>query len=229
MYFVDAKQAGTMKEIPRLHDNQICVQSKMTSEKPCNEPCRAETRRNQVLCAAAQCFRQSGFHGASMANIARAAGMSVGHIYHYFENKEAIIAAFVAAEQEKTRSLLEMLIAAENTIDAMVEHAGSGLDDSLDGDTMALHLEMLAEARRNPRVATLLSESDRALDALGDEVIRKARRGLPPLSPAEVRARVEAICALFQGLGLRGLTSHRLERDAVLAVLQRTIRQIVES
>ncbi|MBE9608018.1 TetR/AcrR family transcriptional regulator [Chitinilyticum piscinae] len=201
----------------------------MTSEKSCNEPCRAETRRNQVLCAAAQCFRQSGFHGASMANIARTAGMSVGHIYHYFENKEAIIAAIVAAEQEKTRALLELMISAENTIEAMIEFADKGLDEHLDSANVALQLEILAEVSRNPRVAEILSASDRALEDLGDQLLSKARSGLPPLPPDELGARIEAICALFQGLGLRGLTSQRLERNAVLAVLQRTIRQIVSS
>ncbi len=46
-----------------------------------------ESRRQQILDAACDQVRQSGFHGASMADIARAAGLSVGQIYRYFENK----------------------------------------------------------------------------------------------------------------------------------------------
>jgi TetR/AcrR family transcriptional regulator, repressor for uid operon len=49
----------------------------------------AEARREQVLDAAAHCFRRHGYHGASMAEIAGAAAMSPGHIYHYFQSKEA--------------------------------------------------------------------------------------------------------------------------------------------
>ena len=41
---------------------------------------RAVLRRNQVLDAAAICFRNHGFHGASMAQISKTAGMSPGHI-----------------------------------------------------------------------------------------------------------------------------------------------------
>ena len=41
---------------------------------------RAGKRCEQVLDAAAACFRRRGFHGASMAEISREAGMSVGHI-----------------------------------------------------------------------------------------------------------------------------------------------------
>ena len=37
------------------------------------------------------CFRASGFHAASMSQIASEAGLSVGQIYRYFSNKDAII------------------------------------------------------------------------------------------------------------------------------------------
>ena len=47
-----------------------------------------EARREQILDAACDCVRRAGFHGASMAEIAQAAGVSVGQIYRYFENKE---------------------------------------------------------------------------------------------------------------------------------------------
>ena len=45
-----------------------------------HEQPRAEARKTQVLNAATECFRRQGFHGASMAQISKAAGMSVGHI-----------------------------------------------------------------------------------------------------------------------------------------------------
>jgi len=51
-----------------------------------------DARRAQIRAAAGECFRQHGFHGTSIAQISKRAGMSTGHIYHYFENKEAIIA-----------------------------------------------------------------------------------------------------------------------------------------
>ena len=43
-----------------------------------------EARRQQILDAACDCVRQAGFHGASMAEIAKASGLSVGLIYRYF-------------------------------------------------------------------------------------------------------------------------------------------------
>lgn len=200
----------------------------MTNNTPSNDPCKTEARRNQVLCAAAQCFRQSGFHGASMANIARTAQMSVGHIYHYFANKEAIIGAFVTFEHDKNRLVLQSLIDADNTIQAMLDHAACGLDENLDAKNISLHLEILTEATRNPNIAAILQESDRELCELSYQLMLKARGSLKPLPAAMMNARAEAIVALFQGFGLRSLVSQRLERDEVLAVLRQTIQHIVE-
>ena len=44
-----------------------------------------------ILHAAARCFVRDGFHRASISDICAEAGISPGHIYHYFENKEAIV------------------------------------------------------------------------------------------------------------------------------------------
>ena len=56
----------------------------------------AKRRKEQVLVAAVECFKLQGFHKTSMSQISAAAGMSSGHIYHYFGSKEAIVEAIVA-------------------------------------------------------------------------------------------------------------------------------------
>src|SRR6185312_9438459 len=56
---------------------------------------RDQTRRDQIVRAARRCVVRRGFHGASMAEIAAAARMSVGQIYRYFPSKEAIVHAIV--------------------------------------------------------------------------------------------------------------------------------------
>lgn len=56
---------------------------------------RGQSRRQQILDAAAACFIREGFHGASIARIAKEAGMSAGNLYHFFSGKEAMIAALV--------------------------------------------------------------------------------------------------------------------------------------
>jgi AcrR family transcriptional regulator len=46
-----------------------------------------EARRNQILDAAAVVFAEKGFHQATTKQIAKAAGVSEGTIYNYFDNK----------------------------------------------------------------------------------------------------------------------------------------------
>lgn len=49
------------------------------------------SRRNQILDAALRCFKKQGFHKTTLRDIAQEFGMSAGHIYNYFSNKEAAI------------------------------------------------------------------------------------------------------------------------------------------
>ncbi|MEU8823230.1 TetR/AcrR family transcriptional regulator [Streptomyces sp. NPDC048636] len=58
--------------------------------KPRRRQARGERRVQQLLDAAANVFRQSGYTGASTNAIAREAGVSPGTLYQFFPNKEAI-------------------------------------------------------------------------------------------------------------------------------------------
>ena len=73
----------------------------MTAEMAETERSRADLRRAQILEAAHECFSREGFHAASMASIAAQADLSVGQIYRYFENKEAVIEAICVSKLEE--------------------------------------------------------------------------------------------------------------------------------
>lgn len=48
-------------------------------------------RREKIVDAAARLFADKGFHGASIADLADACGISKSLIYHYYESKEDIL------------------------------------------------------------------------------------------------------------------------------------------
>src|SRR6267154_1714933 len=54
-----------------------------------------EDRREQIIDAAMRVFSQKGFTRATNKDIAREAGITPGLIYHYFENKEALLRAII--------------------------------------------------------------------------------------------------------------------------------------
>ncbi len=54
-------------------------------------PEQHESKRREILAAAHRCFLRHGLQGASVAVICNEAGISPGHLYHYFPSKEAIV------------------------------------------------------------------------------------------------------------------------------------------
>ena len=54
---------------------------------------KTEARRTKILEAAQSEFAEKGFHDATIAEIARAAGVSEGSIYEYFSSKEGVLFA----------------------------------------------------------------------------------------------------------------------------------------
>jgi len=61
-----------------------------TSSDPIREQL-IQARRNQILDAAAAVFAEKGFHRATTKEIAKAAGVSEGTIYNYFDSKADLL------------------------------------------------------------------------------------------------------------------------------------------
>ncbi|MEM8963867.1 MAG: TetR/AcrR family transcriptional regulator [Acidobacteriota bacterium] len=51
---------------------------------------RSEEAMGRVLGAALELFSSQGFRGTTMRQVAEAAGLSLGNVYHHFPNKEAL-------------------------------------------------------------------------------------------------------------------------------------------
>jgi len=185
----------------------------------------AEARRQQIVDAASACARRSGFHGASMAEIAQAAGLSVGQIYRYFENKEAIIAAIVARDMADMRDKFRELHDAGGPIlDAILNKCASALDESYDRERAALMLEVVAEAARNPAVAAILEAADAEERQMKLDLIA---RTLPPECDERERlARSEVLSMLFEGMSVRAVNNPGADREAIARVLRWVMRHL---
>lgn len=193
------------------------------------EKARSETRRQQVLEAALECFRTHGFHGASMAVISKTAGMSVGHIYHYFANKEAIIDAIVEQEIEDIATLFEEISREGDILDAMLSRTDHGYEMHTNPATAALFHEVTAEAARNPKVADIVQRADQINRTVIIDLIRKGRaaRGLPIID-ADLEGRFEILAATFEGLSARAIRNPSLNRETTRKMLQTVMRQLLE-
>lgn len=192
------------------------------------EASRAEARRTQIRAAAEHCFRQHGFHGTSIAQISKQAGMSTGHIYHYFENKEAIIADIVAQDLDRLLTLTAELRAASDVKSAMLERAVEGVQDNLDPGTAGLQLEIVAEAARNPRVADIVRTADRQCRDSLKETLRTLRQAAGHQdSETSLAGMTEALAAMFEGLKIRSIRNPDLDQDAVVQTFRRMIHDLL--
>ena len=63
-----------------------------------------EQRREGILGAAKAVFSQRGFHATTVAEVARAAGVSYGSIYWYFDSKDALFLALMESEEAALRA-----------------------------------------------------------------------------------------------------------------------------
>ncbi|MFD2113229.1 TetR/AcrR family transcriptional regulator [Thiorhodococcus fuscus] len=196
---------------------------------------RCEVRREQILDAAAGCFAREGFHGTSIAKLSKEAGMSPGHIYHFFENKEAIIAALIERRLECAQEMARHFDSTEDVFQALLDRVDIGLKEKTDRESAALELEIFAEAARNPAVASILIEADRIKRECLIRVSQKARQARA--SGQETReqktqtdsmeAETEILMALFDGLSTRAISHPELDREALAPLLRKVMRALL--
>ena len=200
------------------------------TEKPKRhtDPALAQARREQVLTAAADCFRRKGYHGAGMAEISKTAGMSAGHIYNYFDSKEAIIEAIIQRDMEEMFSVFQQFEDHPGELlNVMLEGADHGVDRHMDKDQGALELEMLAEAARNQKVAFLLQQSDTLARTRMRRLLTGERSLVKDATDKELDARINVLFAIFGGLTLRRTLYPELQKDTILLALKPVIRTLL--
>lgn len=194
----------------------------MTSTDKKSETSIATRRKEQVLAAAVACFRRDGFHRSSMSRISAEAGMSSGHIYHYFASKEKIVEAIVASERSLFDLLVNDLEAAMLSLDpisALTDVMLKNAERYMDGGHAALMLEILAEAARNVEVARLIRGDD--------EEVREIFYGLFGGRTPEIASQGELLGALLDGLLVRAVRNPDLGSNIDRKMLRHVIRQIL--
>lgn len=181
-----------------------------------------ETRRAQILCCAAQEFTKHGFHGAGMSAIAKACDMSVGHVYHYFDSKEALIQAVIQAELDHQAEGLNRIeqLAPEHISGNAVQKVEEIITNSESPFRTVLNFEILAEAQRNPQIAKLLQDNDREMRRRFSAVLERA--GID-----DTEARTELLFAFFSGLPARALRHPEQEHQSLVELMVPIIQKIL--
>ena len=72
-------------------------------------------REEEILTAAARIFREKGYHGTSVRDIAESVGLLKGSLYHYIRSKEELLARLFEGALEETVHELEEIATREAT------------------------------------------------------------------------------------------------------------------
>lgn len=161
---------------------------------------RPRDRKQQIVVAASQLFRDRGYHNVSLAEVAGAMGMTAGALYRHFRNKEELLLHSVLDGLEH----LDTMARGATDLDSYIHAAGA----------MSLERRGLAalwqrEARHLPTEQR--EELRRRLADVGARISRLVRAERPELSAADAELLTWALLAVFACFGLHRITLPRKE------------------
>lgn len=167
---------------------------------------RAQTRE-ALIDAAARVFARQGFHGASLDEIAEAAGFSKGAIYSNFESKEDLFLQVLDHHDRQQRASLSGVLARGATLEERLRALGEWFDRTVEQerDWSLLTLEFSMYAARNPSLREALAAQHHSSQRAVAELIERqsADLGFPIADDPAVVA--QAIQALGTGISLHRL------------------------
>jgi TetR/AcrR family transcriptional regulator, repressor for uid operon len=191
-------------------------------------------RRCQILDAAVVCFAKRGFHQTSMHDISAEAGISVGLIYRYFENKEAVISAMADRHKKEISEVLQRAKRAPTLLESLEILFTAHCCEDAPQVVSAFVVDLYAEASRNPHVADLVRDVlETAMNGVTDLIARapETQNAVNDLKPDEL---AELIFAVARGmLMLDVLRPHEMtaaeRRERQLEVTRRLWRLLFKT
>lgn len=171
-------------------------------------------RGAEILGRIRQAFAEKGFDGASMQDLARAAGMSVGNFYRYFPSKDAIIEAMVGYDMAEIERDFAAILGAEDPRKALRAKILEHLQDEC-ADKGGLWAEITAAAHRKAGIAHICCGME---DVVAENLIAVFAR-ITGVDVEVCRARFDAharfVVMMVKAAATRTPTAH----DAALGAL----------
>ena len=111
-------------------------------------------KRVRILDTATKEFAFKGFENANMSTIAKKAGVSVGSLYKYFENKQDLFLTTIQYSIQSMEELLNVLAVSEEDVLVKVERIIREIQRSSKENATLIKLYNGMTAEYNPRFAS---------------------------------------------------------------------------
>ncbi|MBP9048161.1 MAG: TetR/AcrR family transcriptional regulator [Tabrizicola sp.] len=151
-----------------------------------------DARSHEILASIRQTFAEKGFDGASMQDLARAAGMSVGNFYRYFPSKAAIVQAMCGYDLAEIQGEFAEIQTSDTPMTCLRERILNHFsEESLkDGQLWA---EITAAAIRKPEIGAAARQMEQTIVSLLTTIFAHTTRR--PVE--EARSRYEGQCQML--------------------------------
>lgn len=176
----------------------------------------------KILQAAERCMREKGFHQTSVQNIAASANVSVGLIYKYFKNKDAIIEALVLNVVKRMKQLL-------NADFEKISHTFPEIysaDDLLPTEveqSIVLLMEVSAESTRNERISHIMDE---AWIDLKQNYIAQTQGRYPGVDASIINTRLYMMSLIIDGIIIHRCMKQRSVPDEFMHLFNAIAREV---
>ncbi len=158
-------------------------------------------RSVEILDSVKSVFAAKGFEGASMQDLARAAGMSAGNFYRYFPSKDAIIAAIVERELDRVADEFTVVMDSTAPTETLKDIVRRRLEEPDDCRILA---EIEAASLRRPELARLLAQMEEAVVSHLISIFARIYNLTAAQAEDRFRPHAHMIVMIVQGLAKHG-------------------------
>lgn len=184
-------------------------------------------KRRAILHAAVRVFAEKGYHGCRIADVARAADVAYGLVYHYFRNKDELLESVFAEQWTIFMNALSAVDAGPGTAAEKIAAVFGFVFDVYKTAPSAVRV-LILEVTRTPqglRAGSTRETFERAVRVVAEVVRQGQQRG-------ELRADVDPLVAAAGLLGTLELAVSAMVVGLVPAdteeAIDRAKQQVVE-
>jgi len=183
----------------------------------------ADQRVAGILTAVRRAFAEKGFDGASMQDLARTAGMSVGNFYRYFPSKAAIVEALIAGDLAEMEQDFGTILTAPRPMEALRAKIRTRVtleECAADGQIWA---EITAAALRKPEIGAAAQRMETEIVAHLTSIFARVTGVAPVVAMERHGTRARLIVMLVKACSMQPM-----ERDAQQLHLTEMVLRIID-
>lgn len=186
-----------------------------------------DQRQQEILDAVRRAFVEKGFDGASMQDLAKSVGMSVGNFYRYFPSKAAIIEAIVMRDLVDIERDFSAIIGSDDPLQNMRAAIRHHIHDHQSSGDPLLWAEITAAAARKPEIASVLMRMEAEIAGYICTVLGLVAQVEPEIAQSRFKAHAALIMMLVKGSGMCAPVDGTLQ-DELNTLVLKTIDQILQ-